>query len=106
LASTEGFMDIKLRRRKIKSSKWEKKNILKSQQSQPIPVIVNRYAPLDSIQKELEASQNHNRTSEIALVRKKNEMSSQCKEKENSYPRRQPCQRLCGRNIKGPRKGL
>ena len=71
LASTEGFLDIKLRRRKIKSSKWENKNILKSQQSQPIPVIVNRYAPLDSIQEEPEASQNHNRTSEIAILRKK-----------------------------------
>jgi hypothetical protein len=71
LASTEGFVDTKLRRRKIKSSKWENNNILKSQQSQPIPVVVNRYAPLDSIQEELEASQNDKRTSEIALLKKK-----------------------------------
>jgi len=47
--------------------------ILKSQQSQPIPVVVNRYAPLDSIQEELEASQHDKRTSEIALLRKKKE---------------------------------
>jgi hypothetical protein len=51
LASTEGFMDTKLRRRKIKSSKWENNNILKSQQSRPIPVVVNRYTPLDCIRR-------------------------------------------------------
>jgi len=69
LASAEGFVDTKLGRKKIKSSKWEDHYILKSQQSQPIPVGVNRYAPLDSIQEEPEASQNRNRTSEIALLR-------------------------------------
>jgi hypothetical protein len=31
---------------------------------------VNRYAPLDSIQEEPEASQNDKRTSEIALLKK------------------------------------
>jgi hypothetical protein len=81
LASTEGFVDIKLRRRKIKSSKWENKNVLKSQQSQPIPVIVNRYAPLDSIQEEPEMSQNHNRTSEIALLREKKKCPPNAKKK-------------------------
>ena len=29
LASTEGFVDTKLRRKKIKSNKWENNNILK-----------------------------------------------------------------------------
>jgi hypothetical protein len=63
----EGFVDTKLRRKKIKSSKWENNNILKLQQSQLIPVVVNRYAPLDSLQEEPDPSQIHNRTSEVAL---------------------------------------
>ena len=33
LASTEGFVDTKVRRKKTKSSKWENSNTLKSQQS-------------------------------------------------------------------------
>jgi hypothetical protein len=71
LASTEGFMNTSLRRKKIKSHKWENNYILNLQQPRPIPVVVNKYAPLDSLQEELEASQNHNRTSEVALLRKK-----------------------------------
>jgi len=66
-ASTEVFVDTKLRRKKIKSSKWENNNILKSQQSQRILVAVNRYTPLDSIQEEPEASQNHNSSSTYAI---------------------------------------
>jgi len=64
-------MDTKLRRKTIKFIKWENNNTLKSQKSQPIPVAVNRYTPLDSIQEERETSQNHNKTSEIASLREK-----------------------------------
>jgi hypothetical protein len=71
LASTEGFVNTNLRREKIKSRKWENNNILKLQQSQPIPVVVNKCAPLDGLQEELVASQNYNRTSEVTLLRKK-----------------------------------
>jgi len=45
-ASAEGFVDTKLRRKKINSSKWEDNCILKLQQSQPVPVGVNRYTTL------------------------------------------------------------
>jgi len=71
LASTKGFVNTNLRRKKIKSHKWEKNNILKLQQCQPIPVVVNKYAPLDSLQEESEVSQNSNRTSEVTLLRNK-----------------------------------
>ena len=50
LVSTEGFVDTKLRRKKIKCNTRENNNILKLQQSQPILVVVNKYAPLDSLQ--------------------------------------------------------
>jgi len=71
LASMEGFVNTKIRRRKKKSHKWEKNNILKLQQSQAIPVVVNKYAPLEGLQEELEGSQNQNRTSEVTLLRNK-----------------------------------
>jgi hypothetical protein len=71
VASTEGFVNTKLRRKKIKSSKWENNNILKLQQCQPSPVIVNKYVPLDSLKEESEASQIHNSTSKVALLRNK-----------------------------------
>jgi hypothetical protein len=71
LASMEGFVNTSLRRKKIKSHKWVNNNILKLLQSQPIPVVVNKYAPLDSLQEELETSQNHNRTSAVTLLRNK-----------------------------------
>ena len=71
LASTERFVNTSLRRKKIQSRKWIKNNTLKLQQSQPIPVVVNKYAPLDSLQEEPETSQNHNRTSEVTLLRNK-----------------------------------
>jgi hypothetical protein len=71
VASMEGFMNTSLRRKKIKSHKWVNNNILKLQQSQPIPVVVNKYAPLDSLQEELETSQKHNRTSAVTLLRNK-----------------------------------
>jgi hypothetical protein len=60
LTSTEEFVDTKPRRRKVSSSKWENSNILVSQRSHPVPVVVNRYAPLDIIQEEPEAFRNHN----------------------------------------------
>ena len=64
-------MITKLRRKKLISNKWENNNILKLQQSQPIPVAVNKCAILDSLQEESEAFQNHSRTSELALSRNK-----------------------------------
>jgi hypothetical protein len=64
-------VNTSLRRKKIKSHKWENNNILNLQQSQHIPVVVNKYAPLDGLQEEPEASQNRNRTSEVTLLRKK-----------------------------------
>ena len=45
--------------------------MLNLQQSQPIPVVVNKYAILDSLQKESEAFQNYSRTSEVALLKNK-----------------------------------
>jgi hypothetical protein len=68
LISTEEFVDTKPRRRKKISSKWENNNILVSQRSHPIPVVVNRYAPLDITQEEPEAPRNHNRTRDIASL--------------------------------------
>ena len=58
--------NTKLRRKKLISNKWEN-NILKVQQSQSVPVAVNKYAILDSLQEESEAFQNHSRSSEVAL---------------------------------------
>jgi len=68
LTSTEEFVDTKPRRWKISSSKWENNNILVSQRSHPIPVAVNRYAPLDITQEEPEAPRNHNRTRDVASL--------------------------------------
>jgi hypothetical protein len=45
--------------------------MLKLQQSQPIPVVVNKYAILDSLREESEAFRNHSRISELALLRNK-----------------------------------
>jgi hypothetical protein len=64
-------VNTKLRRKKLISSKWENNNILKLQQSQPIPVGANKYAILDSLQEESEAFQYHSRTSEVAISRNK-----------------------------------
>jgi hypothetical protein len=64
-------VNTKLRRNKLVSNKWENNNILKLQQSQPIPVVVNKYTILDSLQEESEALQDHSRTSEVALLRNK-----------------------------------
>jgi hypothetical protein len=66
-----GLANPKFKRNKLIFSKWENKNTLKLQQSQPIPVVVNKYAILDSLQEESEAFQNHNRTSKVALSRNK-----------------------------------
>ena len=82
LASPEGFVNTNLRRKKIKSHKCINNNILKLQQSQPIPVVVNKYAPLDSLQEEPDTSQNHNRTGVVTLLRnKKNALLTQRKRK-------------------------
>ena len=64
-------VNTKLRRKKLISNKWENNNILKLQHSQPIPVVVNKYAILDRLQEESEAFQNHSRISEVALSRNK-----------------------------------
>jgi len=64
-------MNTKIRRKKLISNKWKNNNVLKLQQSQPIPVVINKYAILDSLQEESEAFQNHSRTSEVALLRNK-----------------------------------
>jgi hypothetical protein len=56
-------MNNKLRRKKLIPKKWENNNILKLQQSQPIPPVVNKYAVLDSLQEESEAFQNYSRAS-------------------------------------------
>jgi len=61
-------VNTKLRRKKLISNKWANNNILKLQQSQPIPVVVNKCAILDSLQEESEAFQNHSRTSKVALL--------------------------------------
>jgi len=45
--------------------------MLKLQQYQPIPLVVNKHTILDSLQEESEAFQNHSRTSEVALLRNK-----------------------------------
>jgi len=37
-------VNTKLRRKKLISNKWENNNIPKLQQSQPIPLVVNKYA--------------------------------------------------------------
>jgi transcription elongation GreA/GreB family factor len=42
----------KLRRKELVSNKCENNNIIKSQQSQPIPVVVNKYVTLDSLQED------------------------------------------------------
>jgi hypothetical protein len=64
-------VNTKIRRNKLISNKWENNNVLKLQQPQPIPVVVNKYAILDGLQEELEAFQNYSRTSEVALLRNK-----------------------------------
>jgi lysophospholipase L1-like esterase len=64
-------VNIKLRKKKVITNKWENNNILKLQQSQPIPVVVNKYAILDSLQEESEAFQTHSRASQVALSRNK-----------------------------------
>jgi hypothetical protein len=63
-------VNTKLRRKKLIPNKWEN-NISKLQQSQPIPVVVNKYSILGSLQEESETCQNHSRTSEVALLRNK-----------------------------------
>ena len=50
-------MNTKIRRKKLISNKWENNNILKLQQSQSIPVVVNKYATLDSLQEEPQQDQ-------------------------------------------------
>ena len=66
-----GLANPKFRRNKLIFNKWGNKNTLKLQQSQPIPVAVNKHAILDSLQEESEAFQNHSRTSKVALSRNK-----------------------------------
>jgi hypothetical protein len=80
-------VNTKLRRKKLISNKWENNNILKLQQSQPIPVVVNKYAILDSLQ----AFQNHSRISEVALSMNKKKCSPNTRKREKSHHRRQPC---------------
>jgi hypothetical protein len=41
------------------------------QQSQAIPVVANKYAPLEGLHEEWEAPQKQNRTSEVTLLRSK-----------------------------------
>jgi hypothetical protein len=81
LTSTEEFADTKPIRWKISSSKWENNDILVSQRSHPIPVVVNRYALLDIIQEEPETPRNHNRTRDVASLMKKKKCPPQAKMK-------------------------
>jgi hypothetical protein len=75
-------VNTKLRRKKLISNKLENNNILKLQQPQSIPVVVNKYAILDSLQEVSEAFQNHSRTSEVALSKiKRNDLLIQGKGK-------------------------
>jgi lysophospholipase L1-like esterase len=71
LASTEGFLNTNLRRKKMKPTMCENGNLLMLQQFLPIPETVNRYAPLDKLQEVMEASHNHNhnKTSEVSSTR-------------------------------------
>jgi len=84
-------VNTKLRRKKLISNKWENNNILKLQQSQPIPVVVNKYAILDGLQEESEAFQNHSRISEVALSMNKKKCPPNTRKREKSHHRRQPC---------------
>ena len=64
-------VSIKLRRNKLISKKWYNNNTIKLQHSQPIAVVVIKYAILrdryvDSLQKESEAFQKH-RTGKVEL---------------------------------------
>jgi hypothetical protein len=56
---------------KLMSNKFEKKNILKLQQSQIIPLFVNKYAILHSLQVKSETVQNQSWSSNVALFRNK-----------------------------------
>jgi hypothetical protein len=60
----------KPRRRKLIPNKWEN-NMRKLQQTQPIPVLVNKYVTLDGLQLEQESSQTHSRTSNVVLSKNK-----------------------------------
>lgn len=71
LASTDDFVNANLRRKKMKSHEWKNINTQKLLQPQPIPVMMNKYAPLDSLQEEPEASRNQDRISEITSLRDK-----------------------------------
>jgi hypothetical protein len=84
-------VNTKLRRKKLISNKWENNNILKLQQSQTIPVVVNKYAILDSLQEESEAFQNHSRISEAALSMNKKKCPPNTRKREKSQHRREPC---------------
>jgi hypothetical protein len=81
LAPTDDFVNANLRRKKTKSFEWKNINTLKLLQPQPIPVIMNKYAPLDSLQEEPEASRNHNRISEITSLRDKKKYLPQTKKR-------------------------
>jgi hypothetical protein len=50
LASMEGFVTPNPRKKEIKPHRCENDNLLMLQQFRPIPVVVNRYAPLDNLQ--------------------------------------------------------
>jgi hypothetical protein len=60
-------VNIKLRRKKLISKKWENNNTVQLQQSQHIAAVVNKYAILNDLQEESEAFQKHCRSSKVAL---------------------------------------
>ena len=68
-ASTDGFANFNPRRKKKSSYNCENGSVRMLQQFQLIPVVVNRFAPLDNLQEAMEASPNLNKTSKVTLTR-------------------------------------
>jgi hypothetical protein len=60
----------------------EEGNSWRLQQLEPIPVIVNRYAPLDNLQEETKASHNHYKTNEVMPSRNTKKSLHKIKKKE------------------------
>ena len=68
IASTEEFVNFNSRRRKKKSPTCGNDNLRISEQFKHIPVIVNRYAPLDNLQEGTKVSHSHNEIGEVASI--------------------------------------
>ena len=66
IASTEKFVNFNSRQRKKKSPTCGNNNLQISEQFKHIPVIVNRYAPLDNLQEATKVSHSHNEIGEVA----------------------------------------